>query len=93
MSVIYDRDISEDQLHVGSHKNLPAVLILFLNLRFKCLEIYRKREYMVRPAGDGETQVVSERCLTSLSGHLLRPVGIGPPCFSFIRYILRKDKN
>ena len=27
-------------------------------------------------------------CLTSLSGHLLRPVGIGPPCFSFIRYIL-----
>ena len=22
----------------------------------------------------------------SLSGHLLRPVGIGPPCFSFIRY-------
>ena len=28
------------------------------------------------------------RCLMSLSGHLLRPVGIGPPCFSFIRYIL-----
>ena len=30
----------------------------------------------------------SARCLMSLSGHLLRPVGIGPPCFSFIRYIL-----
>ena len=42
----------------------------------------------VGPAGDGETQVVSARCLMSLSGHLLRPVRIGPPCFSFIRYIL-----
>ena len=30
--------------------------------------------------------------LMSLSGHLLRPLGIGPPCFSFIRYILVKDK-
>ena len=38
------------------------------------------------PAGDGQIQVVSGRCLTSLSGHLLRPVGIGPPYFSFIRY-------
>ena len=28
----------------------------------------------------------------SLSGHLLRPVGICPPCFSFIRYIVEKDK-
>ena len=42
----------------------------------------------VGPAGDGVTQVVSARCLMSLSGHLLRPVGISPPCFSFIRYIL-----
>ena len=31
---------------------------------------------------------VGEICLTNLSGHLLRPVGIGPPCFSFIKYIL-----
>ena len=30
---------------------------------------------------------MSAKCLMSLSGHLLRPVGIGPPCFSFIRYI------
>ena len=30
------------------------------------------------------TEVVSARCLMSLSGHLLRPVGIGAPCFSFI---------
>ena len=42
----------------------------------------------VGPAGDGETQVVSTRCLMSLSGHLLKPVGICPPCFSIIRYIL-----
>ena len=33
------------------------------------------------PVGDGETQVVSARCLMSLSGHLLRPVGTVPPCF------------
>ena len=37
------------------------------------------------PAGDGETQVVSTRCLMSLSRNLLRSVGIGPPCFSLIR--------
>ena len=42
----------------------------------------------IGPAGDGETHLVSERCLMSLSGHLLRPVGIGPTCFSFIKYIL-----
>ena len=47
-----------------------------------------QRTAAVGPAGDGEKQVVSARCLISLSGHLLRPVGIGPPCFSFIRYIL-----
>ena len=47
-----------------------------------------QRTAAVGPAGDGVTQVVSARCLMSLSGHLLRPVGIGPPCFSFIRYIL-----
>ena len=40
------------------------------------------------PAGDGQIQVVSARCLMSLRGHLLRLVEIGPPCFSFIRYIL-----
>ena len=47
-----------------------------------------KRTAALGPAGDGVTQEVSARCLMSLSGHLLRPVGIGPPCFSFIRYIL-----
>ena len=40
------------------------------------------------PAGDCETQVVSAICLMSLSGHLLRPVGIGPICCSLIKDIL-----
>ena len=48
------------------------------------------------PAGDGETQVASAKCLMSLNGHLLRPVGTSPPCFSFTRFIveqcLLKDK-
>ena len=34
---------------------------------------------------DGETRVVSAKCLTSLNGHLLRPGGTSPPCFSFTR--------
>ena len=40
------------------------------------------------PAGDGETWVVSAKCLMSLSGHLLRPGGTSPPCFSFTRFIV-----
>ena len=47
-----------------------------------------QRTAVIGPAGDGETQVVSARCLMSLSGHLLRPAGISPPCSSFIRYIV-----
>ena len=37
------------------------------------------------PAGDGETPVASAKCLMSLNGHLLRPVGTSPPCFSFYK--------
>ena len=40
------------------------------------------------PAGDGETRVVSALCLMSLNGHLLRPGGTSPPCFSFTRFIV-----
>ena len=39
------------------------------------------------------TSIVSARCLMSLSGHLLKPAGIGPPCSSLIRYILVLKKN
>ena len=35
------------------------------------------------PAVDGETRVVLAICLMSLNGHLLRPGGTSPPCFSF----------
>ena len=42
------------------------------------------------PAGDGETLVVSAKCLMSLNGHLLRPRGTSPPCFSFTRFIVEQ---
>ena len=42
------------------------------------------------PAGDGETPVALAKCLMSLNGHLLRPVGTSPPCFSFIRFIVEQ---
>ena len=42
------------------------------------------------PAGDGETQVVLAKCSMSLNGHLLRPVGVSPPCFSFKRCIVEQ---
>ena len=38
------------------------------------------------PAGDGETQVVSTKCLMNLSDHLLSPSGTSPLYFSFIRF-------
>ena len=49
-----------------------------------------KHQFKIRfgPAGDGETQEVSVRCLMSLSVHLSRPIGLGPPCSHFIKYIL-----
>ena len=43
------------------------------------------------PAGDGETQLAPAKCLMGLSGHPMRPIGIGPLCFSFIGFI-EKDK-
>ena len=42
------------------------------------------------PAGDGQTQVVSVKYLMSLNGHLLRPGGTSPPCFSFTRFIVEQ---
>ena len=43
------------------------------------------------PAGDGQTQVVSVKYLMSLNGHLLRPGGTSPPCFSFTRFIVEQS--
>ena len=59
----------------------------YSKLQINQVEKFRGQQ-PVGHAGDGVTQVVSARCLMSLSGHLLRPVGISPPCLSFIRYIL-----
>ena len=37
-----------------------------------------------------ETRVVLAQCLMSLNGHLLRPIGISTPCFSFTRFIVEQ---
>ena len=42
------------------------------------------------PTGDGETRVVSAKCLASLNGHLWRPGGTSPPSFSFTRFIVEQ---
>ena len=39
------------------------------------------------PAGGGETWVVLVKCLLSLSGLLLRPTRVDPPCFSLTRFL------
>ena len=47
------------------------------------------------PAGDGETPVASAKCLMSLNGHLLRPVGTSPLFFHKIHcgaVSIEKDK-
>ena len=66
-----------------------------LTRNFRLIKLRKFRgQQPAGPAGDGETRVVSAKCLMSLNGHLLRP---GPPCFSFTRFIveqciLKKDK-
>ena len=48
------------------------------------LRMFRGQQ-SARPAGDGETWVVSAKCLMSLNGHLLRPRGTGPSLLLFQR--------
>ena len=60
------------------------------NFRLIRLRKFRGQQ-PVGPAGEGETQVVSVKCLMSLNGHLLRPGGTSPPCFSFIRFIVEQS--
>ena len=59
------------------------------NFRFIRLRKFRGQQ-PAGPAGDGETQVVTAKCLTSLNCHLLRPGGTSPPCFSFTRFIVEQ---
>ena len=44
------------------------------------------------PAGDGETRVVSAKCLLGLNGHRLIPVGISPPRIHCGAVSIEKDK-
>ena len=37
-----------------------------------------------------KTPAVSAKCLMSLNGHLLRPGGTSPPCFSFTTFIMEQ---
>ena len=64
--------------------------VLIRNFRLTRSRKFRGQQ-PVGPAGDGETQVVSAKCLMSLSGHLLRPVGTSPPCFSFTRLFVEQS--
>ena len=59
------------------------------NFRFIRFRKFRGQQ-PAGPAGDGETRVVSARCLMSLNDYLLRPGGTSPPCFTFIRFIVEQ---
>ena len=60
-----------------------------LTWNFRLIRL-RKFRGPAGPTGDGETQVVSAKCWTSWNGHLLRPGGTSPPCFSFTRFIVEQ---
>ena len=63
-----------------------------LTRNFRLIRLRKLRgQQPAGPAGDGETQVVSVKCLMSLNGHLLRPGGTSPPCFSFTRFIVEQS--
>ena len=59
------------------------------NFRLIILRKFRGQQ-PAGPARDGETRVVSAKCLMSLNGYLLRPGGTRPPCFSFTRFIVEQ---
>ena len=88
-------------LHLGVLRKLHIKLWFCLNLDYAALiwsphwklqfKLIRLRKFIGQqpagPAGNGETQVVSAKCLMSLNGNLLMPGGTSPPCFSFTRFI------
>ena len=62
-----------------------------LTRNFRLIRLRKFRgQHPAGPAGDGKTPVASAKCLMSLNGHLLRPVGTSPPCFSFTRFIVEQ---
>ena len=57
-----------------------------LTQNFKLIRLRKFRgQWPAGPAGVGRktSSVGKLECLMSLNGHLLRPIGISPPCFSF----------
>ena len=65
-------------------KSTKEVAFGVLTRNFRLIRLRKFRgQQPSGPAGDGETRVVSVICLMSLNGHLLRPGGTSPPCFSF----------
>ena len=62
-----------------------------LTRNFRLIRLRKLRgQQPAGPAGDGETRVVSAKCLMSLNGYLLRPRGTSPPCFSFTRFMVEQ---
>ena len=62
-----------------------------LTRNFRLIRLRKSRgQQPAGPSGDGETRVVSAKCLMSLNGHLLRPEETSPPCFSFTRFIVEQ---
>ena len=66
---------------------LKSIGALILKLRLTKLRKFSRRQ-PAQTAGDSKTQVVSVTYLKSLSRHLLRPIGIGPLCFPFTKFIV-----
>ena len=89
-------------LHLGVLRKLQTKLWFGLNKSMQHLfgaltrnfRLIRSRKFRGQqpagPAGDGKTREVSAKCLMSLDGHLLRPGGTSPPCFSFTRFIVEQ---
>ena len=89
-------------LHLGVQRKLHTKLWFGLNYsmhhpfgaltrNFRLIRLRKFRgQQPAGPAGDGKTPVASAKCLMSLNGHLLRPVGTSPPCFSFTRFIVEQ---
>ena len=68
-----------------------AAPIWALTQNFRLIRLRKFRgKQPAGPEGDGETRVVSAKCLMSLDSHLLRPRGTSPPCFSFTRFIVEQ---
>ena len=89
-------------LHLGVLRKLHTKLWFGLNYsmqhpfgaltrNFRLIRLRKFRgQQPAGPAGDGETQVVSAKCMMSLNGLLLRPRGTSSPCFSFTRFIVEQ---